>query len=390
MLFQFRAPSQLVFGEGTFEQIGSRAKDYGKKALLVTGRSALIKSGHVQRAQELLAQAGVECELFAQIPANPVADVIDQGAQAARAAGCDLVIGLGGGSAMDASKAIAVCAGMNAPVRDFMIGDAQGNKRQPDASTLPVICVTSTAGTSSELTPFAVITIPETKEKSAIRSEHIHARVAIADPELTYSAPPEVTAATGVDVLCHACESYVTANATPVTDVMSQEAIRLVGKYLPLAVADGSNVEARRQMMLANVFAGYGLACCGATIMHGLEHPVSGHYNHVAHGAGLAAMLKPWARKLWPHMPEKFARITELLTGDCVADIEDAAARAEAAIGGLLQQVGLDLRLRDLGVEQANLPTMVEDTCRYMAGAVKNTPGELTCDDVLELLQAAW
>ena len=390
MIFQFRGPTQLVFGEGAFSQIGVRTAQYGKRVLLVTGRSALIASGHVQRAQELLAQEGVECELFAQIPANPVADVIDQGAAAARAAGCDVVIGLGGGSAMDASKAIAVCAGMNGPVREFMLPDAQGNKRLPDASTLPVICVTSTAGTSSELTPFAVITIPETKEKSAIRSEHIQARVAIADPELTYSAPQDVTAATGIDVLCHALESYISANATPVTDLMSQEAIRLVGQYLPLACEDGGNVEARRQMMLANVFAGYGLACCGATIMHGLEHPVSGHYNHVAHGAGLAAMLKPWARMLWSYMPEKFARVTELLTGDCVGDIEDAAQRAEATIGGLLQRVGLDVRLRDLGVEFDNLPTMVEDTCRYMAGAVKSTPGELTCENVLELLQAAW
>jgi alcohol dehydrogenase class IV len=214
--------------------------------------------------------------------------------------------------------------------------------------------------------------------------------VAIDDPELTYSAPPAVTAATGIDVLCHAVEAYVSIKATPVTDAMSQEAIRLVGKYLPIAVVDGKNSEARAQMMLANAFAGFGLACCGATIMHGLEHPVSGHYPEVAHGAGLAAMLKPWARKLWSHMPEKFARITELLTEECLADVEDAAARAGDAIEGLLEQVGLNVQLRDLGVEETNLPTMAADTCRYMAGAVTSTPGELCAEEVLELLQAAF
>lgn len=389
MLFQFTAPTQLVFGEGTFSQLGSRAKEFGKKALLVTGRSALIKSGHVQRAQELLAQEGIACELFAKIPANPIADVVDEGAAAARAAGCDFVIGMGGGSAMDAAKAIALCAGMNGTVREFMLPDAAGNKRQPTAAALPIMCVTSTSGTASELTSFAVITIPETKDKFAIRSEHILARVALADPELTYSAPPRVTATTGIDVLCHAMEAYVNNNATPVTDLMAQEAIRLVGQHLPVAYRDGSNVEARRGMMLANTFAGYGLACCGATIMHGLEHPASGHYD-VAHGAGLAAMLRPWAKKIWPCMPEKLARVTQLLTGDCTADTEDAARRAEVALGALLQQVDLDIRLRDLGVEQEKLETMAADTCRYMAGAVKSTPAGLSCDDVLELLRAAW
>lgn len=389
MLFEFRAAARLVFGEGTFDQIGSRSAAFGQKALLVTGKSALIKSGHVERATALLAAAGVQTELFAQVSANPTAEIVDAGAAAARAAGCDLVIGLGGGSAMDAAKAIACCAGMGKVVRDFMIADADGNKLQPDASTLPVIAVTSTAGTSSELTPFAVITIPEIREKSAIRSDFILPQVAIEDPELTYSAPADVTAATGIDVLCHACEAYVSVKGTPVTDVMCQEAIRLVGKYLPLAVADGRNQEARRQMMLANTFAGYGLASCGATVMHAMEHPVSAHYPVVAHGAGLAAMLKPWARTLWPQRPEAFARITELLTGERLADIEEAAARAESALADLLEQVGLNVKLRDLGVSAADLETMAEDACRYMGGAVANTPGELGCGDVLELLQAA-
>jgi len=390
MLFEFRAATRLVFGEGTFGQIGQRASQYGSKVLLVTGRTALLQSGHVQRATELLAAAGAAVELFAQIPSNPTADIVDQGAAVARAAQCDLVVGLGGGSAMDAAKAIAVCAGLERPVRDFMVADAEGHKVLPDARTLPVICVTSTAGTSSELTPFAVLTLPETNEKSAIRSEFIQPRVAIEDPELTYSAPPLVTATTGIDVLCHALESYVSLKGTPVTDLMSQEAIRLVGQHLPCAFADGSDVLARQQLMLANTFAGYGLACCGATIMHGMEHPVSGYYPEVAHGAGLAAMLRPWARKLWPQMPSHFARVTQLLTGECPSDTDDAASRAESAIGALLQQVGLDLRLRDLGVDPANLPAMAQDTCRYMAGAVSNTPGDLTCEDVLELLESAY
>lgn len=386
MNFEFAAPVRLVFGEGVFTQVGERCAPLGRKALLVTGRSALIESGHVQRAIDLLAAAGLQTELFARVPSNPTADIVDEGAQAARAAGCDLVIGLGGGSAMDAAKAIAACAGLDQPCRSFMQPDADGRKLAPTAATLPVVCVTSTAGTASELTPFAVITIPESREKSAIRSDYIWARVALADPELTYSLPPEVTAATGVDVLCHAVEAYISAAPTPMTDLMCEEAIRLVGRYLPVVFADGSNTEARRQMTLANCLAGYGLGCCGATVMHALEHPVSGHYPRVAHGAGLAAFVLPWARKLSARVPERFARIGELLSGDAKA----TAATAEEALGLLLESVGLRVRLRELGVQPEDLAVMASDACRYMGGALQKTPGGITAEDCLELLEAAY
>jgi len=215
--------------------------------------------------------------------------------------------------------------------------------------------------------------------------------VAIEDPELTYSMSPAVTAATGVDVLCHALESYVSNNATPLNDLMSCEAIRLVGAFLPRVVRDGQDLEGRRQMMLANTFAGYGLACCGATIMHGVEHPVSAYYPEVAHGAGLAAVLRAWARAFWPQMPERFARVAELLGTDISGlSVEAAAQEAEPAIAGLLQAVGLDQGLRDLGVDRAKLPQMAADACRYMAGAVKNTPGTPSREEITAMLEAAY
>lgn len=391
MFFEFRAPTRLIFGEGSFGQLGQVVAQHGTKALLVTGRRALIASGHVQRAQEMLSQAGVTVKLFSEINANPTTDIVDRGGQVARDAGCDVIIGLGGGSAMDAAKAIAIAATHELPTRRFLEPGPDGQKASVTSATLPIICVTSTAGTSSELTPFSVLTISDTHEKSAIRSDYIQPRAAFADPELTYLLPADITASTGIDVLCHALETFVSTMATPITDLTSQEAIRLVGKYLPLAYADGANVEARRQMLLANVFAGYSLACCGTTIMHGLEHPVSGHYPQVAHGAGLAALLRPWARKVWQHAPEKMARVTELL-GQRTAGMStlQAAEQAEEALDTVLQAVDLQVRLRDLGVEADNLATMAADTCRYMAVSVTKTPGGLSCHDVQELLEAAF
>jgi alcohol dehydrogenase len=386
MVFEFTSPTRLVFGEGAFARLGEVAAALGRRALLVTGSRALTVSGHVDRARELLAAAGVDSVVYSRIPPNPTAEAVDAGAAMARDAGCDLVVGLGGGSAMDAAKAIAVVAAHDLPARRFLEPDAEGNVAQPTASTLPVVCVTSTSGTSSELTPFAVVTVSDTREKRAIRSPAIQPRVAIEDPELTYSAPPNVTAATGVDVLCHALEAYVSATAQPLTDLLAAEAIRLVGEYLPRAVADGSDTEARRQMMLANAYAGYGLANCGVTIMHAMEHPVSGHYPQVAHGAGLATFLRPWVRLVGPREPAKLAHVTALL--GCGPD--GTVAAAESALDCLLQTVGMDLRLRDLGVADTSLETMAADTLRYMGLAAGRTPGGVTAADVLELYESAY
>lgn len=390
MRFEFRPPGRLIFGEGAFASAGEAVAEFGTKALLVTGRRAMQAGGYVARAQELLAAAGVQCVVFSEIPSNPVIEVVDRGADLARRQACDVVFGLGGGSTMDAAKAIAVGCAHGRPIREFMVAP-EGKPAVATAATLPVICATSTAGTSSELTPFSVLTIPDMHQKSAIRSPYILPRIAIEDPELTYSASPEVTAATGIDVLCHALESYISNSATPLTDLMSQEAIGLVGQFLPRAHRDGHDVEARRQMMLANTFAGYGLACCGATIMHGMEHPVSAYYPDVAHGVGLAAMIPAWARKLVAVVPQRFARVAELLGRDTSGmSLEQAAQQAEPALAELLQTVGLDVKLRSLGVDDRVLAQMAADTCRYMGATVDKTPGQPTCDEIQKLLEAAY
>jgi alcohol dehydrogenase len=389
MNFEFSSATRLVFGEGTFGRLGELVPPFGKKALLVTGARALTASGHLARAQEMLEAAGVAAVAYNRIPPNPTVEVVDEGAEVARREQCDVVIGLGGGSTMDSAKAIAVGAFSGLSARTYLTLGPDGTA-PPASGALPVICVTSTAGTSSELTPFAVVTLSDCKEKKAIRSPFIQPRVSIADPELTYSAPPHVTAATGIDVLCHALEAFLNGRAQPITDLTCAEAIRLVGEYLPRAMDDGSDREARRHMMLANCLAGYGLANCGATVMHAMEHPVSGHYPHVAHGAGLAAFIKPWAARMATVMPEKLARVGQLLGASPSLAGHDAVQAGVAALGDLLAVVGLDLTLRELGVEGDLLEQMAADAMRYMGGAVANTPGDLNAGDLLELYEAAY
>jgi len=389
--FSFFNPVQLLAGPGSFERLAEEAAKLGHQALLVTGRSAVRKAGYLDRASLLLAQAGLECIIFDQVIPNPTDALVDRGGQLARDSGCDLVIGLGGGSAMDTAKAIAVAATHQYPIAEFIRPGKHGKARVPTADTLPIICVTTTSGTSSQLTPFAVVTVTATQEKDAIASPHIYPRVAICDPNLTAGLPPRITAATGVDVLCHSIETYINNITQPVAELFSQRAIELVVEYLPRAVADGDDAEARQMMSLADIFAGYALSNCGATVMHALEHPISALYPEVAHGEGLAALLVPYAEMMPSRAAPKLARFAELLGQDVAGLPEaEAASRAAAGVESLLDAVNLRLRLRDLNVERESLPQIVDGAMGYMSRGVTKTPGELTRHDLMALLEASY
>jgi len=389
MEFSYHNPAKLIFGEGSVSRLGDFASSLGGHALLVTGRSAMAKAGYLQKATDLLRSAGLQVSPFSEIPPNPTLDVVVRGGEIARRAGCDMVVGLGGGSAMDGAKAIAVAATHDCPMTDFLLPDETRAKRQPGEATLPIILVTSTAGTSSELTPFAVISLPETCEKPAMASPHIYAKVAIEDPELTYTAPRHVTASTGVDVFCHAAEGFISTVCNPITDAMALRAMELVVAHLPQAVNDGHDREARRGMMLANTFAGYVLAQAGGNVMHALEHPMSGHHSDLAHGAGLAAVVVAWAELMWRRMTQKFAAVARTFGVSEPID-EEAAPQAAGALKLFLGKVGMDVRLRELGIERNMLDTLADDAMRYMNHAVAKTPGGASREDLMQILQASY
>lgn len=389
MTFVFHNPTRLEFGEGTFDTLGDLAAGIGTRALLVTGRSAMEKTGHLQSAVEKLQQAGAEVTVFNRIPPNPTVEVIEEGGRTAVEDGCDFVVGLGGGSAMDSAKAIAVAATHDCCLREFLVPDDSGAKRQPTGATLPIVAITSTAGTSSELTPFAVITVPDTREKSAMAGPPLYPRIAIQDPRLTWSMPARVTASTGMDVLCHALEGYVSTAASPVTDLMALRAVEHVARYLPVAVADGGDHEARRGMMLANCFAGYTLSQAGANLMHALEHPMSGRYPDLPHGEGLAAVLMGWAALMAQREQQRMAAVARAL-GVQEADDLLAATHAAEALHQFLQQVGMDVRLSQLGIEQQMLDTLADDALRYMHHALAKTPGEVTRENLVQILHGSY
>ncbi|MGC9318570.1 MAG: iron-containing alcohol dehydrogenase [Armatimonadota bacterium] len=385
--FDFFNSVRLLFGTGQLQRLGDCAAQYGRRAMLVTGRSSARETGVLDRAMHRLDEAGVEVTLFDRVMPNPTDEIVEEGGELAREVGADVVIGLGGGSPMDAAKGIAVAATDDRPVSEFL---TPPDKAQPTDATLPLICVTTTSGTSSELTPYAVITVRDLTMKSSIGGDHIYPRVAIVDPELTLTCPPSVTANTGADVLAHAMEGYFSTVASPITEVCSERAIGLVGRHLPRAVSAPDDLSAREGMSLANVFAGYTLSNCGATVLHALEHPMSAHYPELPHGAGLAVLMVAYAERYWEEAPHKFGRITQLLGDAPQVAPEHVADGAADAIRSLLERIGLNVGLEDIGVERELLPTIADDAMHYMGGAITKTPVELSREDLIELLEASY
>ena len=326
MRFEFATANRIVFGEGVLGEAGVLAQAMGRRALIVTG-------AHAERAQPLLdrlSAAGLPCTVYS-VSGEPSVGAVLAGVDAARHAGCDLVVAFGGGSAIDAAKAIAALVANPGDIFDYLevIGKAQP-LAQP---ALPVLAIPTTAGTGSEVTRNAVIFSPEHRVKVSLRSPHMLPRVALVDPELTYSLPPAVTASTGLDALTQLVEPFVAARANPLTDAVCREGLRHAIRALPVVYADGGDKAARRDMAFASLCGGLALANAGLGAVHGFAGPFGGMYD-APHGAICAALLPHvcaanvralQGRKAGDPALERYRELAVLLTGDQRAGPEGVA-----------------------------------------------------------------
>ncbi|MGC9308764.1 MAG: iron-containing alcohol dehydrogenase, partial [Thermoplasmatota archaeon] len=235
-------PVKVVFGSGTVENIGSLVREHGGAALIVTGQSSMKKTGVLDRVVASLDETGVESMVFDKVEPNPSFPTVDAGAEQAKE--CDLVIGLGGGSAMDAAKAIAIAAANNRPIADFYNGE------EP-LRTMPIFAIASTAGTGSEVDRYFVLTNPKTKGKHGWGHPSTYPEAAIVDPAVMATMPPRLTASTGLDAFFHALEAYISLKATPMSDLYAREALRRIIDDLPVAYRHGDDMDARSSMALA-------------------------------------------------------------------------------------------------------------------------------------------
>jgi alcohol dehydrogenase len=395
----FHSAGQLIFGPNACRQLGDAAVRLGVKKVFVVTDPVLADAGPLSKIQGALAESGVSVELFSGGEPEPSFRAADACVDAARSARPDALLGLGGGSNMDLAKIAATILTHGGAPRDYI-----GEDKVP-GPLLPLICVPTTAGTGSEVSAAAVLTDADNLLKVGVLSNYLRPRVALVDPLLTVSCPPRVTADSGIDALTHAIEAYTAINNSdfslpkdersvfqgrhPLGDCLAEKAIALIGATLKRAVADGKDLEAREGMALGATLAGLAFSNVGVALVHALEYPV-GAATHCSHGAGNGLLLPAVMRFNLPARRKEFARIARLLGEDVAGMGEDRAAeQAIGAIERLRAEIGIPLRLRDLGVKPAQLRSFAEKAFGIRR-ITRVNPRSATVEDLESILQAAY
>ncbi len=376
MRFEFASASRIIFGAGTVRDVPKIVREFGHRALLVTGRNTARAAPLCSHFQA----AGIESSIF-PVDGEPTLQVAREGVRLARD-GYDFVVGFGGGSAIDAGKAIAGLATNSGEPLDYL--EVIGQGRPLENTALPFIAIPTTAGTGAEVTRNAVLGSPEHGVKASLRSPLLLARVAVVDPDLTMDLPPAMTAVTGLDALTQLIEPFVSNRANPLTDLFCREGMKRVSNCLVRAFRDGQDRAARESMSFASLLGGLALANAGLGVIHGFAAPLGGILN-APHGALVAAVLPHGVtmniralRERAPLHPalQKYDEVARILTANPQAKAEDAPQW----LGALCEQLAV-ARLRSYGLEQSQLPELIEKagTSNSMkANPILLTPDELT------------
>ncbi len=349
----FRSPPTIIYGKGTVTSVGEQAARFGKKAVLVCGKGSLRKSGVLDIIVSSLEKAGVSCAVYDRVGSDPTTSDVDEGAAFAKENGCDVIVAAGGGSPLDAAKGIGMLLTNGGKVTDY-------EKTAPEKESLPIIAIPTTAGTGSEATRYSVITDTDRNIKMLLSTDGIIPKVAILDFAITKSLPSFMTAATGMDALTHAIESYINVNASPMTKMYSLEAIRLISKSLIPAVLDGRNEQ--------------------AALVHSMSRPL-GAWFHIPHGLANAMLLSTVMEYNRPSCPEKFRDIA-IAMGENVEglSVREASIAAVEAIAAIADETGLPKLLSSQGVTEDKIPTLAKDA--FAAGSTANNPRVPTVEEI--------
>jgi len=379
--FNYHQPTEIRFGRGRLKEIPASVSRLGGRCLLVTVPDSPEFGGLFGRVKGLLAEARIPLAHFAGVVPNPTTDVVTSGARMARDFKADVILGLGGGSSMDTAKAIAVEATHQGTAWDYLFF----REKQPTDKTLPVVAVTTTSGTGSHVTQVAVVTNPAEKNKSALSHSLLYPRMSIVDPDLMLTVPARVTSATGFDVFAHAFESYLNPGGSPYTDMMALEAIAIVSKFLPAAVKNGRNPEARERMAWADTLAGLCIANSGVTLPHGIGMAIGGLYPHISHGEALAVVYPAILRYSYRAAPAKFAVVGRIMDKKLASETGlKAAEKSGAAIERFIRRIGLGLKLRELQVPKEELAALALQS--LVLPDYRNHPKIATLDEVTKIL----
>lgn len=376
MDFSYHMPADLRFGRGLADKIGDICKEIGgEKVLVVTGTGSTKRSGLLDRVLDSLKAAGLGAAVFDKVTQNPLTTTVYEGVELAKAEGCGVILGVGGGSIMDAAKAIAFCTVNAGDVSDYIFGKKQG------AGALPIVLLPTTCGTGSEGNQIAVLTNPETKDKKALYTMQVMPRVSVIDPDVMTTMPKSVLSSVGFDAFTHSLEAYTSKKANPITDAQALLGMQLLADDLPKLVSGEGGAAEWESVSLAATLGGMVIGAAGVSAAHGMEHPASGLKN-IVHGRGLAALTPPIVERLATADPEKFARVSVLLGGSGAEDCADSIRR-------FLKAIDLSVKLGDLGITAEDVPWMTENCMKISIGNLKNAPMTFSREEVEQIYREA-
>lgn len=383
MSAEFVMPRKIISGSGALEQAGGYLKRMGCHALIVTD-GAMIKLGNLERVTRVLEEHRIAYSVYSDITGEPTDTMVEGGCRAYRESGCDFLIALGGGSPMDTMKAIGVLLQSNGPLREYM-------GREITVSMPPMAAIPTTAGTGSEATRFTIITDTEKNVKMLLKGDVLMSDLAIIDPQFTITAPPSLTAATGLDALTHAIEAYTSRKAQPMTDVFALSAVVRIFRNLPIAYREGSCVSAREEMSLAALEAGVAFNNASVTLVHGMSRPIGALF-HVPHGISNAMLLKECLGFALDGAYPQFARLGDAVgvTDGCTGDEEKAKAFL-AAVNALCRELNIPT-LEQYGIDRERFfsltDKMAEDA--LISGSPANTRKSVSKADIMEIYGRLW
>ncbi|GAB6170157.1 iron-containing alcohol dehydrogenase [Clostridium carnis] len=391
MNFNYHIPTKILFGKGKLEEL-SKIELPGKKALLVISNGKSMKRyGYLDKVISLLNENGITLIVYDKILSNPIKLHVMEGSKLARDENCDFIIGLGGGSTIDSAKSIALMAKNPGDYWDYINGGTGLNKKVLNGA-LPIIAITTTAGTGTDIDPWTVITNEKTNEKIGFGITETFPIISIIDPNLMLSIPPILTAYQGFDSLFHAVEGYIAKVATPLSDIYALKSIELITKYLPLAVNDGNNIEARTNLALASILSGMVESTSSCTSEHSMEHSLSAYNPNLPHGAGLIMLCESYYKFFASKIPDRFITMAKTM-GENVSSlpIEEKPYAFITALIKLMKACNVDnLKMSDYSIKENEIETLAKNAISTMGNLFEVDRYTLSLDETINIMKKSY
>lgn len=383
MAREFIVPGQMITGAGALEMARDTLGQLGKKAMIVTDK-VMMELGNCAKVEKVLKSQKVEYTIYSEIAGEPTDVMIEKGLAQYKEEGCDFLVALGGGSPIDSMKAIGSLVKNGGNISDYM-------GKVIDVEMPPMVAIPTTAGTGSEATQFTIITDTKKDIKMLLKGKVLIPSLAIIDPQFTMTAPPKITAATGLDALCHAVEAYTSRKAQTLSDTFAMSAVKRIFQYLPIAFRDGKNEEARVQMSVAALEAGIAFNNSSVTLIHGMSRPIGALF-HVAHGLSNAMLMKECLSFALEGAYDRFADLGRAIGAADGADSDEtASAKFQAAVVALTEELETPT-LAEFGIDKEAFFNVIEKMAydAMDSGSPQNTQREITQADIEQMYKNLW